>query len=1139
MSVEQERPKPATFLEKIIQPDASVTEIGAKRQAQFLASASLVLAIVSIGGLLVTLALSLSGMPDAGRMISAFAILGVVSLASYWLSRTPNAIAGAVVLVAGVSVIGLWLTGQGIPPTMALLSTLPLAFIVGSILLPLWGMLVLVVADLVIALTIPLQMTSIPFVEILTPVSLLAAIGVFVMVTNAFRNSVESQRLKEIIDANWKLRELRDSLEKRVEARTRQVRLAAEVSQKIVASLSLEELLGKTADLIVDEFGYYHAGVFLLDETRKTAILRAAHGPAAEQMLGTGHRLEVGSASIIGWVTANKQPRLASNVSDDPVHLQNQLLPETQAEIGVPILSNDEVIGALDVQSTNANAFDPDTISMLQTIAGQVAAAIQNIRFIEAAQVNLQGVSEVYRISYQITQAKSSQEIYLAAGLVFKRTPNPAILMVVENNKLVLATSTVTALDQGPARRPEALEIDATSLFRLLEDRTRIVEVVETSHLDRTAPDERPAEAVAAFFKLPADLRRLLQRARLTSAALIPVSRNDQPATLLIVGSDQKEPLAISSVEPYTGVAELVTSALERIRGEQDIENRLGELEAITATSQDIAAVKDMQSLYSLLHERVRQYMGENNFLIALFETSTDSVSIPYLYETDPIEGGRITSIEPFPLGEGLTSVLIRTKQPLMIVHDTERTTATLGAKVIGKPAKSWLGAPLIIAGEPIGAIVVQDVERDYAFDNGDLRFLTTLATQVAGAIYNARLLDETRRRALHLQTAAEIARDISGSLDLNELLANAVGLINQRFNYYFSAIFLVEPNGEYVAIREGTGEAGAQMKRMGQKLPIGSKSIIGAVSAGGESLVVNDTDKDSTYLPDPLLGDTRAEAAIPLKVGPRILGVLDVQSSQAYSFYEEDVNVLRVLADQLAVAVINSELFAETQEHLSQHRLLHHVTTAAASGTTIEEALNSATQGLQVTLGGDRVAIMLANKEKKLLEIKSVAGYSEDVKQVVIPYGSGITGWAASHLQPQRIADVTQDPRYIQVGSNVRSELAIPLVYRSELLGVLNVESDQIGAYSENDEELLGTLGGTLAAIISNARLLDQIRRQVDRERLLYEVTSKIRRSTDMQTIMATTTSELSKILGARRAEIKIDVSDESKNNPAERPGS
>jgi GAF domain-containing protein len=165
----------------------------------------------------------------------------------------------------------------------------------------------------------------------------------------------------------------------------------------------------------------------------------------------------------------------------------------------------------------------------------------------------------------------------------------------------------------------------------------------------------------------------------------------------------------------------------------------------------------------------------------------------------------------------------------------------------------------------------------------------------------------------------------------------------------------------------------------------------------------------------------------------------------------------------------------------------------------------------------------MLVNREKKALEVKAVAGFSEDVKNLEVSIGTGITGWVAAHLQPLRVDDVTKDSRYIRIGADCRSELAIPLLYRGELLGVLDVESDQLGAYSENDEEMLGTLGGSLAAIIANARLIEQIRRQVDRERLLYEVTSKIRRSTDMQTIMETTTKELAKALGAQRAQIKV----------------
>ena len=186
---------------------------------------------------------------------------------------------------------------------------------------------------------------------------------------------------------------------------------------------------------------------------------------------------------------------------------------------------------------------------------------------------------------------------------------------------------------------------------------------------------------------------------------------------------------------------------------------------------------------------------------------------------------------------------------------------------------------------------------------------------------------------------------------------------------------------------------------------------------------------------------------------------------------------------------------------------------------------LQSAVNGLQVTLGGDRVSILLADREKKTLAVKAAVGYSSDVFDLRVPVGTGITGWVAAHRKTLRVSNVLQDTRYIEGSANTRSEMAIPLLYRSELLGVLNVESELLSAYAENDEELLGTLGGSLAAIIANARLLEQIRAQAERERVLFEITDKIRRTTDMETILATTVSELTRAVGARNAKIKIGV--------------
>ena len=589
---------------------------------------------------------------------------------------------------------------------------------------------------------------------------------------------------------------------------------------------------------------------------------------------------------------------------------------------------------------------------------------------------------------------------------------------------------------------------------------------------------------------------------------------------LIMVGSYEGQTLNQKSLQPYTSLIRLTNTILQQATPDGQKEKPTSELESLSAITAAIKTPWDTTAFFEALHEQIKRSIGDHSFTGAFYDEKTDSIHIPYMYEE-----GTVQSFESFPLGEGLTTVLLRSKQPLLIVENTEEQARALGAKIAGKPAKSWMGVPLIIDDRAIGALIVQDLDEEKAFTQEHLNHLNILASQVSGILFNARLLDEHRNQIAKIQAAAEIARDISSALNLDELLLKAVNLIQDRFDFYHAAIFLMDNTSSHAIIREATGEAGAQMKRASHKLAVGSKSVVGFVTGQGEALIINDTEQDATHLPNPLLPDTRAEAAIPLKIGERILGVLDVQSTIPFSFSPDDMITLQILADQMAIAVNNTELFAETQEHLSQHRLLHHITTSAASGTTLEEALNSTVKGLQVTLGGDRVSILLADSERKYLVIKAWVGYSEDATDLTVPFNSGITGWVAAHQKSLRIDDVTEDARYIEVSSNTRSELAIPLIFQNDILGVLNVESEQAAAYTENDEEMLGTLAGSLAAIIANARLVEQIRNQVERERLLYEITSKIRRSTDKQTILSTTINEISRATGARRTQISVGI--------------
>jgi GAF domain-containing protein len=678
-------------------------------------------------------------------------------------------------------------------------------------------------------------------------------------------------------------------------------------------------------------------------------------------------------------------------------------------------------------------------------------------------------------------------------------TPFPCATFAVQNEKLTLLALSNFTNDLEQTEVPKQVILNAIQLDGILIGRKKVFNITKNTTGSR-------------LFEIASTLG-------FEKIALLPVKNDLYMHGLVLVGSKDGQ-LNDGAIQPIMHLNQLASTIFNQAAIIEKSEKCIKETELLTAIIHAIKTPWNTTTFFETIYEQIKQNIGRYAFVSALYDEKTFSIKIPFL-----IEDGKAKTIDAFPLGEGLTSLLIQTRKPLLLNENVQFQAENLGAKTIGKTARSWMGTPLVIENKAIGALIVQDHEKEGSFSKEQFEYLCMLANQISKIVFNASILDESHSQINKLQTATQIARDISSALNLDELLLKAIKLIHEHFNFYHAAIFLIDSGEHNAVIREATGEAGAKLKRIGHKLAVGSKSIVGFVAGQGDSLVVNDVTKDATHLPNPMLPDTRAEAAFPLKIGERILGVLDVQSTTPYSFNSNDIDTFQTLADQLAIAVNNTELFAEIQEHLSQHRLLHHITTSAASGTTLEEALTSAVKGLQVTLGGDRVSILLADDERGNLTVKASVGYSESAFNLTIPFGSGITGWVAAHRKPLRVNDVMQDARYIRVSSNTRSELALPLIFRSDLLGVLNVESEQVGAYNENDEEMLGTLAGSLAAIIANARLVDQIRKQAERERLLNEISSKIRRSTDIHTILNITIQELHRVTGARKAQINIGI--------------
>lgn len=213
-------------------------------------------------------------------------------------------------------------------------------------------------------------------------------------------------------------------------------------------------------------------------------------------------------------------------------------------------------------------------------------------------------------------------------------------------------------------------------------------------------------------------------------------------------------------------------------------------------------------------------------------------------------------------------------------------------------------------------ARAVRDVQGNLLFYEGAVKDITELK----------RAQEALRRRNEYLATAAEVSRLVSSTLDLPTLFERTVSLIQSRFKYYHVAVFTLDETGFNAMLREATGDAGNEMKRNQHFLPVGSKSIIGFVTGSGETLVANDTTTDLTHRPNPLLPDTLAEAGIPLKIGSRVIGALDIQSTEVNSFHEEDISVLQTLADQIAVAIDNARSYELAQKAVTEIRELDRI---------------------------------------------------------------------------------------------------------------------------------------------------------------------------------------------------------------------
>ena len=423
--------------------------------------------------------------------------------------------------------------------------------------------------------------------------------------------------------------------------------------------------------------------------------------------------------------------------------------------------------------------------------------------------------------------------------------------------------------------------------------------------------------------------------------------------------------------------AELASLAVDNAHAVAENERRVAELVALNDISQAVTAQLDLDAVLELVGEKIGALFNVEVVLICVLDPIAQLVHAPYFR----VRGERLYS-EPMQLGVGLSSVVMRSRRPLLIDECFPEHAAALGAVQVAKEVpKSWLGVPLLCGDEVPGMISVQSLEREHCFSAADVNWLTTIAATVATAIRNAELFRASHRRADEMAVLAEVGSEIMESLELPVVLQRIAERAYDLLQGTSASIDLLDANGHTLRGAAAVGEFAEEIRTAACEL---GEGIIGSLVRDGRAEIIPDVDRDprALQIPGTPEGEPETLMCAPLVAHGRSIGALSVWRSLARGpFGVPDIDFLVELARQAAMAIVNAQLYraaevarAEAEEaNLMKSRFLtdmsHELRTPLNSIINFAYLLSLGTEG-ELTAGQSDLLTRIADSGRHLLDV-------------------------------------------------------------------------------------------------------------------------------------------------------------------------
>ncbi len=841
------------------------------------------------------------------------------------------------------------------------------------------------------------------------------------------------------------------------EAEQRRARLQealSRISRALTATLRSEEVFETAVRLAVEEMMGDGAVIFLISPNPTQLEVAASAGWLSEYLEKGNAQPRTGA--LARAIDQDTIVRIMDAIQDGEGFSPAPGADSIRSAIIVPLRMEDFIVGVLVLFSIHPHAFFPEDEPIFRSLADHISLALHNARLYEESQKRIAELSALQELAAQATSTLDLPQVLETVGrhlLGHIRADRVHIHLLGENGERWRLGMTLAregrALSEAPRPRPEGVTET----------------VIRTGH-----PLVIPDTSTHPLFQDPET-----RNWGIGAIAAFPLRHAGQVMGALHVVFESPRLFSADELRWLSTIVDQVAVAIANARLYEEALSRLRELETLHRASEIAVRFTDFDAL---VEQIIRLLQGEPAFqYVALFLVDPVDPDVLVRYRAGKREEEALRA-DRLRLGEGVVGRAAATRSPVL-VPDVQADEGYLPRI---PQTRAELAVPLLLSDRLIGVLDVQSPEPG-AFREDHVRMLSALAGQLAIALENARLFHQVRRRLNELSILYEVIAAATATLDPERVIRQALLAIQRTLGFEAVECLLLE---EETGRLRSYGHYGFSEQAILIPLTI-HQGITGRVARTGIPALVPDVTQDPDYLEaEP---GTRSELAVPMKIGDRVIGVLNAESPRLDAFTEEDLRLMTTLAGHLAVILENARLYRETTQRLREVTTLYEFARRMSTTLDLGVLLDSVVVTLREVLHCRAANIMLLNPRTELLEIRAAAGVKDRWRQEArLRIGEGIAGQVVQQKRPIYVPDTTKDPRFVVFDPSVRSLMCVPLMVGDRVIGALSVDHEIPNAFQPEHERLLTIVAAQAAAAIENARLFYELKAHAEELRRAYE---------------------------------------------------